>query len=128
MSEKASSDNQEESDLTNNQEFCSECSIDFDADSIIGCDGDCDGWFHLKCAKLSKDEFNFIDQNKESVNWYCTKCKEINKDLRQEKQKILKENEKLKKQVNMLTQQLNRIKIRENIKILILMIKCGIKC
>ncbi|GLV46620.1 hypothetical protein CBL_20899 [Carabus blaptoides fortunei] len=55
------------------EEGCIKCKITFNADKIIGCEGQCKGWFHLKCANIKEKEYSVIS-NCKGVKWYCEIC------------------------------------------------------
>lgn len=52
---------------------CAKCKIDFDGDKVIGCEGWCKEWFHLKCVGVSENDFMVISQCK-GLKWYCNMC------------------------------------------------------
>lgn len=55
------------------EEYCSACSTVFDGDSAIGCEAKCAKWFHIKCANISKVQFDLINKCK-NIKWYCDNC------------------------------------------------------
>lgn len=52
---------------------CKFCKVDFDRDKIIGCEGPCKGWFHLKCAKIRDKDFAVINAYV-GLRRFCTQC------------------------------------------------------
>lgn len=57
--------------------ICHQCKTDFDGDKIIGCEGKCSGWFHLKCAGIKDKDFTVINQYHE-LKWFCEECRQDN--------------------------------------------------
>ena len=45
--------------------------------SVLGCDGPCDGWFNTACVKVGKVEFSVLKADK-TLDWYCPECKNLN--------------------------------------------------
>ena len=38
--------------------------------------GNCETWWHIKCANVNKDDYKFLFDNPDtSVNWFCNPCK-----------------------------------------------------
>ena len=56
--------------------LCKICKSDcLASDKAVSCDT-CNGWVHMKCSKLSKQEYYFIEKSegKNSIKWYCQVC------------------------------------------------------
>lgn len=85
---------------------CFKCKVDFNADKIIGCEGECAGWYHLKCAKVTEQQYVVI-KNCNGIKWFCKKCYEksevkvksdinkINRNIEQLKEIIIKKQAQL---------------------------------
>lgn len=52
---------------------CGKCREDFKEDKIIGCEGKCNQWFHIKCVKVKDKQFAVLKEFK-GVKWYCEQC------------------------------------------------------
>lgn len=48
------------------------CKSVLDSEEGIGCDGDCQRWFHRECIKMSKAEYQRISGNN-NLTWNCTR-------------------------------------------------------
>lgn len=60
---------------------CGKCSVRVPDDAAIACEGLCNKWFDLKCAKLTYDEYNMINDLSNKVKWFCTVCTKNVSDL-----------------------------------------------
>ena len=47
-------------ELVDDEDFGLECEV-------------CEGWFHIKCQDMTKDEYTFLESHK-SLHWYCNSC------------------------------------------------------
>jgi hypothetical protein len=55
--------------------FCI-CQTPYDDDQeYIGCEGVCDGWFHIECVGISKKKFKEMSRPGYSEPWHCDDCK-----------------------------------------------------
>lgn len=61
----------------------------------------CECWFHIKCEKVKKEEYECIQEMGEGISWYCRGCKDKAKNTK----KILQENQALKSENESLTEQ-----------------------
>lgn len=60
---------------------CNDCSTEFSAnEDSIAC-FQCERWFHIKCAQLSTSQFSTIIALKDSVEWFCSKCRNSKNSL-----------------------------------------------
>ena len=45
------------------------------SDNALQCEGDCSTWFHLKCTRVSLDQYkDFNNNNTNSPSWFCPDC------------------------------------------------------
>ena len=60
-------------DKNKTDDTCPKCSVTVtDSDSALECEL-CQMWYHIKCQKLTEQEYKFIGDH-QSVHWYCTLC------------------------------------------------------
>lgn len=60
---------------------CGKCGKNVPEDTAICCEGLCNKWFDLQCAKLSRDDYERINKLGKRVKWYCTVCTKNVSDL-----------------------------------------------
>ena len=58
------------SDSDSNEVFCI-CRKPDDHGVMIGCDGPCEDWFHLKCVNMSQQRTKLVQK------WFCPNCAEL---------------------------------------------------
>lgn len=56
-----------------NDRECCKCKIEFNGENIIGCEGDCRGWFHLKCVSISEKQYSVIKACV-GLKWFYETC------------------------------------------------------
>ena len=55
------------------EDTCCDCSkIVTDRDKGIECEI-CEGWYHIKCQKVSDDTYSNLSENS-SIHWFCSWC------------------------------------------------------
>ena len=50
-------------------------------DRMIGCDGECGGWFHLECVDMEESEIPDVDED-----WVCPMCSSKTEELQPDQQ------------------------------------------
>lgn len=87
----------------NDREYCQGCRSRVNTGQMgLECGG-CRRWFHAKCEKLSKKEYEKICEIDEKVIWHCGECGEI-------LPMILKENRRLEKELMIVKNEMSEIK------------------
>ena len=51
---------------------CDKCEVLLNNDDCIGCDGECNGWFHPACVQMDYETFKRLSESKQS--WSCNAC------------------------------------------------------
>ena len=85
------------------REYCQGCQCRVDTGQMgLECGG-CRRWYHAKCEKLTKKEYDRICEIDDKVLWHCGKCGDI-------LPMILEENRDLKKEIKSLKQEFAKMK------------------
>ena len=54
--------------------FC-KCQTTYDEDKqYVGCEGVCDGWFHIECIGIDELGFEKMSNARYSKPWHCEGC------------------------------------------------------
>lgn len=54
---------------------CSTCDKDVgNNDKALGC-SICENWYHIKCERVTIDDYEFLKKSDNSIQWYCKSCK-----------------------------------------------------
>ena len=61
--------------------------------------GGCRRWFHAKCEKLSKKEYEKVCEIEDKIMWHCGECGEILPMVLQENRRLQKELALVKKEI-----------------------------
>lgn len=67
---------------------CGKCGKDVPEDKATFCEGLCNKWFDLQCARLEDEEHESITKLDNKVKWYCALCNKNVQDIM--KMKIVK--------------------------------------
>lgn len=68
--------------MTKGEDFgCGKCGVTVPEDAAIACEGFCNKWFDLHCARLNLDEYDMISKLSNKAQWFCTVCKKNVSDL-----------------------------------------------
>ena len=87
----------------NDMEICQGCRSRVDMGQMgLECVG-CNRWYHAKCEKLSKKEYDKICELEDKVMWSCGKCGDV-------LTMILQENGKLQKELAMVKQDIGKMR------------------
>lgn len=64
----------------NKDEVCGECCKKFSKKEgelgLVGCDFECQKWYHLRCTDLDENDFEVI-RKKKSLKWFCKTCNKV---------------------------------------------------
>lgn len=58
----------------NDDTACGKCGKTVPEDIAIGCDGFCNKWFDIQCAKINREEYDMINKLGKKIKWFCTVC------------------------------------------------------
>ncbi|KAK4322848.1 hypothetical protein Pmani_006414 [Petrolisthes manimaculis] len=58
--------------------------------------GLCEGWFHVGCEKLSKDDYEKLTELGDKSHWFCKTCRSKFKGMKKEIQVLREDNKALK--------------------------------
>lgn len=87
----------------NDREYCQGCNCRVNTDQMGMECGGCKRWYHAKCEKLSKKEYEKICEIDEKIIWHCGECGEI-------LPLVLKENRRLHKEIEIVKKEMSEIK------------------
>ena len=74
------------------------------------CDG-CERWFHAGCEHVSSGEFKYLSLCEE-IMWFCKKCKNNYKEMREENKTLKEENKNLKQENEILKKRMTKLESR----------------